>query len=73
MTRGAGTNIIALDEIDRAMSPYNTDRLVSLLDTIRGSIPTMFVISHNERTKNTMPADSVWTAVRKEGISHLEM
>lgn len=73
MTRGAGTNIIALDEIDRSMSPYNTDRLVTLLDTIRKSIPTMFVISHNERTKNTMPADTIWTAVRRNGISHLEM
>lgn len=73
MARGAGTNIIALDEIDRAMSPYNTDRLVTLLDHIRKTIPTMFVVSHNERTKNTMPADVVWTAVRRNGISHLEI
>ena len=55
------------------MSIYNTDKLISLIAHIKKSIPTMVIISHNERTRNCVPADQIWTAVRKNGISHIEL
>lgn len=69
--RGFGTNVLFLDEVDRDMSELNTDRLVSFFSEFRKSCPSIFLISHNERLKNTLHPDKELLVVRKDGISRI--
>lgn len=68
-SRDLGTNVLFLDEIDRDMSELNTDRLVSFFNEFRKSCPSIFLISHNERLKNTIHPDKEITIVRESGVS----
>lgn len=67
--RGLGTNVLFLDEIDRDMSGVNTDRLVSFLSEFKDSCSSIFIISHNERLKNTIHHDNEILITRKNGVS----
>jgi len=71
--RGLGVNISAIDELDKDLDDHNTDSLVNIFSMLSKDSPTCFTISHNSRLLNTMSFDRVWTVVKENEFSTIEV
>lgn len=71
--RGLGTNVLFLDEVDRDMSELNTDRFVNFINEYRNICSSIFIISHNNRLKNTIHHDKEINIVRHNGVADINL
>jgi len=71
--RGLGINLAAIDEIDKDLDDANTDRLIEAFESIANDSPSCIVISHNARLLNTMQFDGIWTVLKSNEFSTIEL
>ena len=70
---GDSTNILILDEVFDSLDELGMEKVVELLASIKREQKSVFVISHSPWVDTSGVFDQVWTVVKENGISHVEI
>ncbi len=68
---GKGTNLLVLDEVFAPFDAMWRERLVELLQVLRGDERMVVVITHHDDVKRMVDWDGVWVVEKRDGISNL--
>jgi len=67
---GITTNVLFLDEPFKALDQYSSEAVIELLKKVSETVPVIFLISHNEFTKNIV--DDVIFIDKKNKVSYIK-
>jgi len=73
MYQGKGTNLLILDEVFAPLDLVNRERVVELLQWLRGKDRTVVVVTHHEDVKRMVEWDEVWLVEKRDGVSCLKV
>jgi len=73
MYQGKGTNLLVLDEVFAPLDMVNRERVVELLQWLKGEDRTVVVVTHHEDVKRMVDWDDVWVVEKKDGVSYLRV
>jgi DNA repair exonuclease SbcCD ATPase subunit len=73
MYQGKGTNLLVLDEVFAPLDMVNRERVVELLQWLKGEDRTVVVVTHHEDVKRMVDWDEVWVVEKKDGVSYLRV
>jgi DNA repair exonuclease SbcCD ATPase subunit len=73
MYQGKGTNLLVLDEVFAPLDRVNRERVVELLEWLKGEDRTVVVVTHHDDVKRMVDWDEVWVVEKKDGISCLRI
>jgi energy-coupling factor transporter ATP-binding protein EcfA2 len=73
MYQGKGTNLLVLDEVFAPLDLVNRERVVELLQWLKGEDRTVVVVTHHEDVKRVVDWDEVWLVEKKDGVSCLRV
>jgi DNA repair exonuclease SbcCD ATPase subunit len=73
MYQGKGTNLLVLDEVFAPFDKVNRERVVELLEWLRGEDRTVVVVTHHDDVKRAVDWDEVWVVEKRGGVSELRV
>ena len=73
MYQGKGTNLLVLDEVFAPLDAVNRERVVELLQWLKGEDRTVVVVTHHEDVKRMVDWDEVWVVEKRGGVSYLRV
>jgi len=73
MYQGKGTNLLVLDEVFAPLDRVNRERVVELLEWLKGEDRTVVVVTHHDDVKRAVDWDEVWVVEKRDGISCLRI
>jgi len=73
MYQGKGTNLLVLDEVFAPLDKVNRERVMELLQWLKGEDRTVVVVTHHEDVKRVVDWDEVWVVERRNGVSELKV
>jgi DNA repair exonuclease SbcCD ATPase subunit len=73
MYQGKGTNLLVLDEVFAPLDSINRERVIELLQWLRGEDRTVVVVTHHDDVKRMVDWDEVWLVEKRDGISCLKV
>jgi len=73
MYQGKGTNLLVLDEVFAPFDRVNRERVVELLQWLRGDDRTVVVVTHYDDVKRAVDWDEVWVVEKRDGVSELRV
>lgn len=70
--QGGGTNILLLDEMLGPMDEGTSQTAINLINKLREThFGTIIVVTHSAFVKDQLPHDHLWTAEKRDHITHL--
>jgi DNA repair exonuclease SbcCD ATPase subunit len=73
MYQGKGTNLLVFDEVFAPFDRVNRERVVELLQWLRGEDRTVVVVTHHDDVRRAVDWDEVWVVERRDGVSELKV